>query len=32
MKNSLMEMSDKILFKKRYVIENVNDELKTFVK
>jgi hypothetical protein len=28
MKNSLMEMSDKILLRKRSVIETVNDELK----
>jgi len=28
MKNSLMSMSDKILLKKRSVIETVNDELK----
>lgn len=28
MKNSLMEMSDKILLRKRSLIETVNDELK----
>jgi len=28
MKNSLMQMSDKILLRKRSVIEMVNDELK----
>ena len=28
MKNSLMEMSDKILLRKRSIIETVNDELK----
>ena len=28
MENSLMTMSDKILFRKRSVIETVNDELK----
>ena len=28
MKNSLMSMSDKILLRKRSVIETVNDELK----
>jgi hypothetical protein len=28
MKNSLMDMSDKILLRKRSVIETVNDELK----
>ena len=28
MKNCLMEMSDKILLRKRAVIETVNDELK----
>nr|WP_243456719.1 IS982 family transposase [Polaribacter batillariae] len=32
MKNSLMTMSDKILLRKRSVIETVNDELKIFVK
>ncbi|MFP3597556.1 transposase [Chryseobacterium sp. SIMBA_029] len=28
MKNSLMEMTDKILLRKRSIIETVNDELK----
>lgn len=28
MKNSLLEMSDKILLRKRSIIETVNDELK----
>ena len=28
MKNSLMSIADKILFKKRALIETVNDELK----
>jgi len=28
MKNCLMEMSDKILLRKRSIIETVNDELK----
>lgn len=28
MKNSLMTMKDKILLRKRFVIETVNDELK----
>jgi len=32
MKNSLMSMSDKILLRKRSVIETVNDELKNIFK
>lgn len=32
MKNSLMSIADKILFRKRALIETVNDELKNIVK
>ena len=32
MKNSLMEMSDKILLRKRSIIKTVNDELKISAK
>lgn len=32
MKNSLMSISDKVLLRKRAIIETINDELKNMVK
>lgn len=32
MKNHIMKMEDKILLRKRAIIETINDELKTIVK